>query len=91
VVFVESVRDTDRDSGTKGEAVTEKDYTFQIVDDGTLDTVVRVEITRASEIGEVGDIHVFRFNMGDWCGEGMEWSAEDLEEAVEEAVDSLAY
>ena len=38
------------------------DYSWELVDDGTLDTVIRVTLIRDSEIGKNGEIHIVRFD-----------------------------
>ena len=38
------------------------DYAWEIVDDGTMDTVIRVTLTRNSDIGKDGEVHAVRFD-----------------------------
>ena len=39
-----------------------EDYTWELVDDGTMDTVIRVTLIQDSDIGKEGETHILRFD-----------------------------
>jgi len=39
-----------------------KDYKWELIDDGTLDTVIRITLKRDSDIGKKREVHELRFS-----------------------------